>query len=121
MVLVDSPGIDVTTTFDTSIEEHCADADLFVLVANAESTLMVREKTFFREVAERISRPNMIIVQNRCRVSFVSTIVVQRVDRCAGGTVRRVRGRRCARCGSSTSKGIGGCGGIVVAPCWWWW
>ena len=68
-MLVDSPGIDVTSTFDASIEEHCADADLFVLVANAESTLMVREKTFFREVAERISRPNMVIVQNRCQVS----------------------------------------------------
>ena len=65
VVLVDSPGIDVSTGFDSWIDENCADADIFVLVANAESTLMMREKSFFKEVAERISKPNMVIVENR--------------------------------------------------------
>ena len=35
-----SPGIDVSPDLDTWIDEHCLDADVFVLVANAESTLM---------------------------------------------------------------------------------
>ena len=65
VVLVDSPGIDVSSGFDSWIDENCADADIFVLVANAESTLMMREKSFFKEVAERISKPNMVIVENR--------------------------------------------------------
>lgn len=65
VVLVDSPGIDVSLGFDSWIDENCADADIFVLVANAESTLMMREKSFFKEVAERISKPNMVIVENR--------------------------------------------------------
>lgn len=41
VVLVDSPGIDVTPNLDEWIDKHCLDADVFVLVANAESTLMV--------------------------------------------------------------------------------
>ena len=36
----DSPGIDVTPDLDDWIDKHCLDADVFVLVANAESTLM---------------------------------------------------------------------------------
>lgn len=35
-----SPGIDVTTELDSWIDKFCLDADVFVLVANAESTLM---------------------------------------------------------------------------------
>lgn len=41
VVLVDSPGIDVTPNLDDWIDKHCLDADVFVLVANSESTLMV--------------------------------------------------------------------------------
>lgn len=41
IVLVDSPGVDVTPHLDDWIDAHCIDADVFVLVANAESTLMV--------------------------------------------------------------------------------
>lgn len=41
VVFVDSPGVDVTPNLDEWIEKHCLDADVFVLVANAESTLMV--------------------------------------------------------------------------------
>ena len=36
-----SPGIDVSPDLDLWIDKHCLDADVFVLVANAESTLMV--------------------------------------------------------------------------------
>ena len=35
-----SPGIDVSPDLDTWIDKFCLDADVFVLVANAESTLM---------------------------------------------------------------------------------
>lgn len=35
-----SPGTDVTTELDTWIDKFCLDADVFVLVANSESTLM---------------------------------------------------------------------------------
>lgn len=41
VVLVDSPGVDVTPNLDQWIDRYCLDADVFVLVANAESTLMV--------------------------------------------------------------------------------
>lgn len=39
-VRVFSPGIDVTTELDSWIDKFCLDADVFVLVANSESTLM---------------------------------------------------------------------------------
>lgn len=38
--LIYSPGIDVTTELDSWIDKFCLDADVFVLVANSESTLM---------------------------------------------------------------------------------
>ena len=38
--LVDSPGIDMNPNMDEWINKHCLDADVFVLVSNAESTLM---------------------------------------------------------------------------------
>lgn len=38
--LVDSPGIDMNPNMDEWIDKHCLDADVFVLVSNAESTLM---------------------------------------------------------------------------------
>uniref|UniRef100_A0AAQ5ZBK3 Dynamin-type G domain-containing protein n=1 Tax=Amphiprion ocellaris TaxID=80972 RepID=A0AAQ5ZBK3_AMPOC len=40
LVLMDSPGTDVTLELDTWIDKFCLDADVFVLVGNAESTLM---------------------------------------------------------------------------------
>lgn len=36
-----SPGIDVSPNLNGWIDRHCLDADVFVLVANAESTLMI--------------------------------------------------------------------------------
>lgn len=41
VVFVDSPGIDVSPNLDEWIDRHCLDADVFVLVCNAESTLML--------------------------------------------------------------------------------
>jgi len=88
VILVDSPGIDVTKTFDDWIEDNCADADIFVLVANSESTIMMREKNFFKEVSEKISKPNIVIVENRwdCtdfeEKNVVDLVKSQHVQRC---------------------------------------
>lgn len=35
-----SPGVDMNPDMDEWIDKHCLDADVFVLVSNAESTLM---------------------------------------------------------------------------------
>jgi len=65
VVLIDSPGIDVEADLDEWIDRFCLDSDVFVLVANAESTLMQTEKKFFHKVSERLSNPNIFIVHNR--------------------------------------------------------
>jgi len=39
VVFVDSPGIDMSHNLDECIDRYCLDADVFVFVANAESTL----------------------------------------------------------------------------------
>lgn len=65
VVLVDSPGIDVTPNLDAWIDKHCIDADVFVLVVNGESTLMQAEKSFFHKVSARVSKPNIFILNNR--------------------------------------------------------
>lgn len=65
VVFVDSPGVDVTPNLDEWIDKHCLDADVFVLVANAESTLMVTEKNFFHKVSKKLSKPNIFILNNR--------------------------------------------------------
>lgn len=39
VVLLDSPGVDVSPNVDDWIDKYCLDADVFVIVANAESTL----------------------------------------------------------------------------------
>ena len=65
VVLVDSPGMDMTSDYDHWIDSHCLDADLFVLVANAESTLKLSERKFFIRVKDKISKPNVFILYNR--------------------------------------------------------
>ncbi|XP_065196204.1 mitofusin-2-like [Sycon ciliatum] len=65
VVLLDSPGIDINPDLDSWINAHCTDADVFVLVANAESTLMLTEKKFFHKVAQMSSKPNIFILNNR--------------------------------------------------------
>ena len=65
MVLIDSPGIDIDGNFDAWIDDYCMDAEIFVLVINSESTLMMREKTFFKKVAEKVIKPNILVLLNR--------------------------------------------------------
>ena len=85
VVLVDSPGVDVTPDLDSWIDKHCVDADVFVLVANAESTLMQTEKNFFHKVSEKLSKPNIFILQNRWDVSEmeedIDQVKQQHIDR----------------------------------------
>ncbi|RXG67762.1 Transmembrane GTPase Marf [Armadillidium vulgare] len=86
VVLVDSPGIDVSESLDEWIDKHCLDADVFVLVANSESTLMNTEKNFFHKVSERLSKPNIFILQNRWDMAasepeFLNEVRKQHLDR----------------------------------------
>lgn len=87
LVLLDSPGIDVTTELDSWIDKFCLDADVFVLVANSESTLMQTEKSFFHKVNERLSSPNIFILNNRWDASasepeYMEEVRRQHMDRC---------------------------------------
>ncbi|KAM3865634.1 mitofusin-1 [Diretmus argenteus] len=87
LVLMDSPGTDVTLELDTWIDKFCLDADVFVLVGNAESTLMNTEKLFFHKVSERISKPNIFVLHNRWDASvtepeYVEEVRKQHFDRC---------------------------------------
>ncbi|CAD7678307.1 unnamed protein product [Nyctereutes procyonoides] len=87
LVLMDSPGIDVTTELDSWIDKFCLDADVFVLVANSESTLMQTEKQFFHKVSERLSRPNIFILNNRWDASasepeYMEEVRRQHMERC---------------------------------------
>ena len=54
-------------TFDVELSAKCKSifSDVFVLVANAESTIMLTEKKFFHKVSERLSKPNIFVVHNR--------------------------------------------------------
>uniref|UniRef100_A0A8C5UMR6 Mitofusin 2 n=1 Tax=Microcebus murinus TaxID=30608 RepID=A0A8C5UMR6_MICMU len=88
LVLMDSPGIDVTTELDSWIDKFCLDADVFVLVANSESTLMQTEKQFFHKVSERLSRPNIFILNNRWDASasepeYMEEVRRQHMERCS--------------------------------------
>ncbi|XP_075933558.1 mitofusin-1 isoform X3 [Anarhichas minor] len=87
LVLMDSPGTDVTLELDSWIDKFCLDADVFVLVGNAESTLMNTEKHFFHKVSERISKPNIFILHNRWDASvsepeYIEEVRKQHLDRC---------------------------------------
>ncbi|KAM6954055.1 mitofusin-1 [Aplochiton taeniatus] len=88
LVLMDSPGTDVTLELDSWIDQFCLDADVFVLVGNAESTLMNTEKLFFHKVSECISKPNIFILLNRWDASvsepeYIDNVRKQHQDRCA--------------------------------------
>ena len=88
VVLVDSPGVDMTRSHDTWIQKYCQDADIFILVANSESTIMLREKAFFKSVAETVSGPNIMVVENRWDCSefeeedTIEAVRRQHLDRC---------------------------------------
>ncbi|XP_014862780.1 PREDICTED: mitofusin-1 [Poecilia mexicana] len=96
LVLVDSPGTDVTTQLDSWIDKFCLDADVFVLVANSESTLMNTEKHFFHKVNERLSKPNIFILNNRWDASanepeYMEDVRKQHTDRCVNFLVEELR------------------------------
>ncbi|XP_072944435.1 transmembrane GTPase Marf [Epargyreus clarus] len=96
VVLVDSPGVDVTPNLDEWIDKYCLDADVFVLVANAESTLMVTEKNFFHKVSTKISQPNIFILNNRWDASaseteYMDQVRTQHANRCVDFLSRELR------------------------------
>ncbi|XP_056591592.1 mitofusin-1b [Triplophysa dalaica] len=96
LVLMDSPGTDVTTQLDTWIDKFCLDADVFVLVANSESTLMNTEKHFFHKVNERLSKPNIFILNNRWDASaaepeYMEDVRKQHTDRCVNFLVEELK------------------------------
>jgi mitofusin len=55
VVFVDSPGVGVESNFDEWIDRHCLDADVFVFVANAESTLLREVSELFVQFASYTS------------------------------------------------------------------
>ncbi|XP_071348563.1 mitofusin-1 [Trachinotus anak] len=96
LVLMDSPGTDVTLELDSWIDRFCLDADVFVLVGNAESTLMNTEKLFFHKVSERISKPNIFILHNRWDASvtepeYIEEVRKQHLDRCVSFLAEELR------------------------------
>uniref|UniRef100_A0A671QZJ9 Mitofusin-1-like n=1 Tax=Sinocyclocheilus anshuiensis TaxID=1608454 RepID=A0A671QZJ9_9TELE len=96
LVLVDSPGTDVTTQLDSWIKKFCEDADVFVLVANSESTLMNTEKHFFHKVNECLSKPNIFILNNRWDASaaepeYMEDVRKQHTDRCVDFLVEELK------------------------------
>ncbi|KAK1798004.1 hypothetical protein P4O66_000510 [Electrophorus voltai] len=96
LVLMDSPGTDVTTELDSWIDKFCLDADVFVLVANSESTLMNTEKHFFHKVNERLSKPNIFILNNRWDASasepeYMEDVRKQHTDRCVHFLVEELK------------------------------
>ncbi|KAM7338039.1 hypothetical protein ACRRTK_004158 [Alexandromys fortis] len=69
LVLVDSPGTDVTTELDSWIDKFCLDADVFALVN------------------EQLSKPNIFILNNRWDASasepeYMEDVRRQHMDRC---------------------------------------
>uniref|UniRef100_A0A672Q5K9 Mitofusin-1-like n=1 Tax=Sinocyclocheilus grahami TaxID=75366 RepID=A0A672Q5K9_SINGR len=96
LVLMDSPGTDVTSELDSWIDKFCLDADVFVLVANSESTIMNTEKHFFHKVNERISKPNIFILNNRWDASvlepeYLEDVRKQHMDRCVSFLVEELK------------------------------
>lgn len=65
VVIMDSPGLDISKDFDRWIDQHCMDADVFVLVANSESTLDQTERNFFHQVKAKLSKPNVFVQYNK--------------------------------------------------------
>ncbi|KAF6778180.1 hypothetical protein AHF37_02031 [Paragonimus kellicotti] len=96
VVLLDSPGINVDPDMDKWIDSHCLDADVFILVANAESTLMQAEKDFFHKVSQRLSKPNIFIINNRWDASanemeYVNEVREQHLQRCVAFLVDELK------------------------------
>ncbi|CAH8829292.1 unnamed protein product [Trichobilharzia szidati] len=96
VVLLDSPGINVDPDMDKWIDLHCLDADVFILVANAESTLMQAEKDFFHKVSQKLSKPNIFIINNRWdasanEIEYVNEVREQHLQRCVAFLVDELK------------------------------
>lgn len=96
VVLVDSPGVDITPNLDEWIDKHCLDADVFVLVAHAQSTLMVTEKNFFHKVSQRLSKPNIFLLNNHWDTSasepeFLDQARIQHTERAIDFLVKELK------------------------------
>ncbi|XP_059358237.1 mitofusin-1 isoform X2 [Carassius carassius] len=75
LVLMDSPGTDVTSELDSWIDKFCLDADVFVLVANSESTIMntVRKQHMDRCVSFLVEELKVVDLNKAPeRIFFVS-------------------------------------------------
>ncbi|CAH8469237.1 unnamed protein product [Schistosoma haematobium] len=96
VVLLDSPGINVDPDMDRWIDLHCLDADVFILVANAESTLMQAEKDFFHKVSQKLSKPNIFIINNRWdasanEIEYINEVREQHLQRCVAFLVDELK------------------------------
>lgn len=96
VVFVDSPGVDVSPNLDDWIDNHCLNADVFVLVLNAESTMTLAEKSFFHEVSQRLSKPNIFVLNNRWDAAasepeFQDSVKAQHQDRCIDFLVKELK------------------------------
>lgn len=83
VVFVDSPGVDVSQNLDDWIDNHCLNADVFVLVLNAESTMTRAEKAFFHTVSTKISKPNIFVLNNRWDASASEPEFQDSVRKCS--------------------------------------
>ncbi|KAA0718983.1 Mitofusin-1 [Triplophysa tibetana] len=96
LVLIDSPGNNVTSELDSWIDKFCLDADVFVLLANSEYTIMNTEKQSFHKVNERISKPNILILNNCFDASilgseYLEDVRKQHLDRCISFLVEELK------------------------------
>lgn len=87
VVFMDSPGVDVSPNLNDWIDNHCLNADVFVLVLNAESTMTLAEKSFFHTVSQKLSKPNIFVLNNRWDASanepeFQESVKSQHTERC---------------------------------------
>lgn len=96
VVFVDSPGVDVSPNLDDWIDNHCLNADVFVLVLNSESTMTLAEKSFFHEVSKRLSKPNIFVINNRWDAAasepeFQESVRAQHQERCIDFLVKELK------------------------------
>lgn len=96
VVFVDSPGVDVSPNLNDWIDNFCLNADVFVLVLNAESTMTLAEKSFFHQVSTRLSKPNIFVLNNRWDASasepeFQESVKAQHQERCVDFLVKELK------------------------------
>uniref|UniRef100_A0AC35UHX9 Dynamin-type G domain-containing protein n=1 Tax=Rhabditophanes sp. KR3021 TaxID=114890 RepID=A0AC35UHX9_9BILA len=96
VVILDSPGVDLSEESDSWIDDHCLDADVFVLVCNSEATVTRAEKDFFSRVSKKLVKPNIFILNNRWDAiddmakEQVEAVKQQHMNRCIEFLVREL-------------------------------